>query len=366
MANLERIANVQISLNTGGISAEGFSTMLVVGTSTLTKNRVETYTSIDELTEAGYKDTDPIYIACASAFSQTPAPAVVKVGRRAESTEPLADTMAAIMAEDSDWYGWILASTAPEDILAAAKWTEAHRKLLGIQSADTEIIDAGNTSDIFTQLQTLNYFRTYGFYHANAETENLAAAIMARCFSINPGGETWALKPLAGISTDGLTETQYNTIVKKGGNTFERFRNRAVTQNGKVFGDEWIDVIRFRDWLAEEITVNVFNCLVNNDKVPYTDAGIALIENQIIAALKLGQARGGIAPDEYDEDGNRNQGWTVTVPRAASISANQKASRKLDDVKFTARLAGAIHQITIRGSLTYANLIAGGTTAVTV
>lgn len=361
MANLERIANVQISLNTGGISAEGFSTMLVFGTSTLTQNRVETYTSIDELTEAGYETTDPIYIACAAAFSQTPAPELVKVGRRASASETIADAMAAILAEDSDWYGWILTSDDEDDIIAAAKWTETHNKLLGIQSSAEEIIDAGNTSDIFSQLRDGNYYRTYGFYHANAATENLAAAIMARCFSINPGGETWSLKQLSGISTDGLNETQYNAIVKKGGNTFERFRNRSVTQNGKVFGDEWIDVIRFRDWLVEEITLNVVNLMINNDKVSYLDDGIALIENQIIAALKLGQTRGGIAPDEYDDDGNVNKGWTVKVPKAANISANKKASRKLDDVKFTARLAGAIHQITIRGSLTYENLTVAAT-----
>ena len=63
--------------------------------------------------------------------------------------------------------------------------------------------------------------------------------------------------------------------------TFERFRNVSITQNGKVAAGEWIDVIRFRDWLQEEITVNVFNALVNSDKVPYTDDGIAIIETQI-------------------------------------------------------------------------------------
>ena len=123
---------------------------------------------------------------------------------------------------------------------------------------------------------------------------------------------------------------------------------------------EWIDVIRFRDWLAEEIKVYVLNVLVNNEKVPYTDAGIAIIEGAIRQSLRQGQVNGGIAPVEYDEEGNKNLGYTVTVPLAANISANQKASRILTDVKFTARLAGAIHVVEIKGSLTYENLLVGG------
>jgi hypothetical protein len=164
------------------------------------------------------------------------------------------------------------------------------------------------------------------------------------------------------VTTDPLTETQYIAITGKNGNTFERFRNISITQNGKVAAGEWIDVIRFRDWLQEEITVNVFNALVNSDKVPYTDDGIAIIETQIRQALELGTRRGGIAPIEYDEDGNENYGYTISVPLSSSISANQKATRVLQDVSFKARLAGAIHVVEITGSLTYENLIVGGAT----
>ena len=160
---------------------------------------------------------------------------------------------------------------------------------------------------------------------------------------------------VTGRDTDLLENTEYAIA-------FQPYQTESsveipVTQNGKVAAGEWIDVIRFRDWLQEEITVNVFNALINRDKIPYTDEGIAVIEAQIRKALQLGVRRGGIAPDEYDEDGNTNLGYTVEVPLAASISANQKASRVLNDVKFTARLAGAIHVVKITGSLTYENLI---------
>ena len=183
---------------------------------------------------------------------------------------------------------------------------------------------------------------------------------MSRCFTAVPGSETWALKRLAGVKVDALTETQFIVLKNKNVNTFERFRNLSLTQTGKVSAGEWIDVIRFRDWLAEEIKVNVLNVLVNNEKVPYTDSGIAIIEGAIRQSLRQGQVNGGIAPVEYDENGDKNLGYTVTVPLASNISANQKASRILTDVYFTARLAGAIHVVEIRGQLTYENLLVGG------
>lgn len=450
MANIDRIVNVQISLNTNGVSKEGFSTMLVVGTHANTLNRVVTYTNINDLNNDGFSTNDPIYKAVSAAFSQTPRPRQVKVGRRqveelnvsvsnvkdntdytitvsskdnngnvieevykfssstsatansiieglqsemdsdtavtatvtgeklkliaksnksfavklsnnlsmelTDPTEEIADTMTAISSSDSDFYGIILASRDKVDIMAMAEWVETQNKIFGTATTEQGAKDSETDTDLLSMLKAKNYYRTFAFYHEDI-TEYIEAGVMARCFAIEPGGETWANKVLSGLTADNLTETEYLAVVSKNGNTFETFRNKSITQNGKVAGDEWIDVIRFRDWLQEEIKVNIFNLLINSDKVPYTDGGIALIENKIRQALLLGQRRGGIAPTEYDEDNNENQGFVIEMPLAADIPANTKAQRILEDIKFTARLAGAIHAIEITGSFTYENLI---------
>lgn len=451
MANIDRIVNVQISLNTNNVSSEGFNTILVVGAHMNGTERVKTYTNITDLTTDGFSTTDAIYKAVSVAFSQIPRPRQVKVGRRqieevnvsvnnikdntdytvtisskdnkgiiteqeykfnsstsatattivsglqsvmtddtvvtatvesenlklvakssktfsvkvssnlsielAEPTEEIADTMSAIMASDSDFYGIVLASRDKDDIMAMAEWVEAQTKLFGTSTSEPGAKDSETNTDLLSMLKAKNYYRTFAFYHELADSEYLEAGVMARCFAIEPGGETWANKVLSGLTADNLTKTEYLAITNKNGNTFETFRNKSITQNGKVAGDEWIDVIRFRDWLQEEITVNVFNLLINSDKVPYTDAGIALVENQIRQALLLGQRRGGIAPTEYDEDNNENLGFTIEMPLAANIPANTKAQRLLENVNFTARLAGAIHVVEITGSFIYENLI---------
>ena len=452
MANLDRIVKVDISLDTTGVSTEGFSTILCVGPHLHSLPRVSTYTSADQMLDDGFSADDPLYKMVSGAFSQTPSPAAVKVGRRQVNsctvtvaqlratsaytltvsgygddgnvtektysytndkgssedvlqglstavtgdesallsasysdgvltlqakdpskpfalkassmlsvelgsvTESVAQTMAAVMNSDSDFYGVAFTSKEQDDVLAMAEWAESAGKLYGTSFGGDTVKNSEMTTDTGSQLKAKNYYRTFWFYHA-VENEYPEVAVMARCFAVDPGGETWALKKLAGITVDPLTETEFNAITGKNGNTFELFRNVSVTQNGKVAAGEWIDIIRFRDWLEEEIKTNVFNLLINRDKVPYTDAGIAAIESRIREALELGQSRGGIAPTEYDEDGNQNLGYTISVPLAANISANTKANRELTDVTFTARLAGAIHVVDITGSLTYENLI---------
>lgn len=452
MADITRIANVQISLQTTGINKVSFDTLLIAGPHVVSLPRVSTYTSPSAMISDGFSATDPLYLAAADAFSQIPRPRQIKIGRRqvdavtlkiddvnnngeyslsilkldansntlsypythtaddsatateiaeglallvnaatatngiaattssgdliltnstagtafavtlpdsmavktATAADTIAEDMTAINAEDKDWYGFGITSRVPADIMAAAAWAESEIKLFGYAVAEAGAISAASTTDTPYLLKNGNYYRTFGFYHAAAATDFPEIACMARCFAVKPGGETWANKKLAGVSTDGLTETQYLAAKGKNCNTFESFRDSvSITQIGKVAAGEWIDVIRFRDWLQEEMQVNIFSLLINRDKVPYTDEGIAAIEGQMIKALELGQRRGGIAPTEYDADGNEIPGWKISVPLAADISANTKASRILEDMTFTARLAGAIHVAEITGSLVY-------------
>ena len=97
----------------------------------------------------------------------------------------------------------------------------------------------------------------------------------------------------------------------------------------------------------------VANLFITRPKVPYTDGGISLVQNQMIASLKSGQDAGGISEDEFDEDGHTIPGFTTSVPLASSLTPAEKASRKLKRCTFKARLAGAIHHADLNGSLTY-------------
>ena len=188
-----------------------------------------------------------------------------------------------------------------------------------------------------------------------AATQFADVAWASRTLTIAPGGETWALRRLAAVTPDKLSSTDRNTIVGKGGNTFEYYQessNIALTSPGKVAAGEWIDVIRFRDYLKDLIQTNLVQLMINRDKVPYTDGGIQLLGSNLKSSLRTGQNVGGIAPDEVASDGTKRPGFNVTIPLSSEIDDVTKASRVVY-LKFNARIAGAIHVTNITGALAY-------------
>ena len=73
----------------------------------------------------------------------------------------------------------------------------------------------------------------------------------------------------------------------------------------------------------------------------------------IESVLSAAQRTGGIDEDRYDENENLERGYIVTAPKSSSISITEKRNRKLTGISFIARLAGAIHEVAIRGTLVY-------------
>jgi hypothetical protein len=263
-----------------------------------------------------------------------------------------AEIMAAINGENSNWYAFCDSDHIEGDISSYAAWAESSQKLFVCTLSTPESIKppSGNTS-VAAELKSGNFFRTAWWYNPDP-LEFTDIAITARSFTKYPGGETWANQRLNAVQVTPLSETNARNIFSMNGNSFEPFRNINITQNGKTAGGEWIDVIRFRDWLCEEVRTRVFLQMVDN-RIPYTDPGIGMIRIRIDQALAFGVSRGGIAPPELDADDNIVPSYTIDMPLSQSVSFNNKANRLLQDVYFTARLAGAIHVVEIKGVLTY-------------
>jgi len=77
-------------------------------------------------------------------------------------------------------------------------------------------------------------------------------------------------------------------------------------------------------------------------KVAYTEAGMEQVATEIRGALSLGESNGLLVPGQS----------TVTVPKISTVSSADKGARVLNNVKFTAVLQGAIHKVTIQGTVT--------------
>lgn len=263
----------------------------------------------------------------------------------------LASDLAAIAAEDaSGWYAMLHPLPSKAVLTILDTYAEANEKLLIAATQDSDVINLSDTTDnnsgtpltIAGLLKSTTALRTALIYHpSNGAFAD--AALAGANLPRDPGSETWAFKSLIGVTASALTATQRTNAVAKFVTPYETVASVNVTEVGKVSGNEYIDVIRFRDWLRANMAADIFAAKTRMPKIPYTDAGIALIQGIVLARLKAGVAAGGLASSPAPR---------VTVPLAADVSSADKASRTLNNVKFDATLAGAIQITNITGVIT--------------
>lgn len=360
--NLNNIVSVNIDLTSPAIDSASFDNLLIVGLPPVTPKGtlpdIGAYSDLDEVESAGYISTgtnaDPVGIAARIAFSQNPRPSLLYIAAQQEDGVNMLESPVDTLRRANKTPGWYMICPAGIDesmYEEIAEWTETQNKQFGY----TYLADTDPVSEI--------YYRSHGWcglVHdedlpgdvpvANAY---LHCGIVAKGLSYPSGSETWAFKKLASVHPSKISSTLIKSIVDGHSNYFAQYAGRNISMNGQVRAGEWIDVIRGRDWLQNDMQIRIFNLLLMNPKVPYTNSGIGSVQNEMIASLKTAQKRGIVAEDEFDEEENLVPGFTTSVPNSMSLTATQKASRILSNCKFSARLAGAIHVIRVDGALTY-------------
>lgn len=255
------------------------------------------------------------------------------------ATETWPATIEAVQDANDTWYALTTNTHVKADVLAIAGAIEAKRKIYGFSTSDADVKTTA-TDDVMSSLQDLSYQRTFGLWSATADTEFPECAWIGFQLQERPGSNTWAYKTLAGVTVSTLTDTESTNIKAKGGNTYERIGGLNVTVGGNMAGGEWIDTMVFVDWLEARLRERIWFRLANSKKIPYTQAGATIIETEVRAQLREGIRVGGLADSPAP---------VVRVPDVLTIAPNLRAQRIFDGIEFEARLAGAIHYVTIRG-----------------
>jgi len=251
----------------------------------------------------------------------------------------IASDLAAIQQADPDWYALVITQRDATNVTDTAAWIEAEIKIFLSSSNDAEILNPISTTDIAYTLNAAAYERS-GILFSNDYLKYPEAAWLGRQLPTDAGSSTWMFKTLAGITFDSLTDTQSQAARAKEANTYEKIGGVNITREGTMANGEYIDIVRGVDQLQATMTENIYELLVNQPKVPYTDAGIASVEAAVKSALTASQDSGFLAI---------NPPYIVTVPLASEVSNANKVARFLPDVKFSATLQGAIHKIKVLG-----------------
>lgn len=371
--NYDLIANVNISIKSPIADETSFDHVLLVGPLPKTPSATppkayNAYFSLDEVIKCGWKvdgdDADPIGKAAQLAFAQTPRPNVIYIAPQQtveENDEQVVESAVATITRAnaySDWYVVCTAGVPKTQYAAIAAYIETQKKMFAFVETDFFAQASGGKPIVSGEL-----YRTiciFGCETADQTSETmpdvnnyLALSWVCKWLKNEPGSETAAYHTISGAKPVALSKVDMDALNKENVSYLAHVGSRDVVIGGATLSGEWADIIRFRDWLENDMQERVANLFIEVSKIPYTDKGIALIQNQMLASLKEGQNKGGIAEDEYDGAGKNIPGYSTSVPRASDISPAAKKSRKLTGMKFKARLSGAVHLVNIEGSLTY-------------
>lgn len=339
MANLSRVVTLAITKGTRQVSRAGFGTGMILSLHTEFAGRIKYYGSLTEVTD-DFATTDDEYLAASLYFSQARTPALLAIGRIDAGDANIAASIDAVIDESNDWYALILIDRTQSVVEAAAAKIETLKKIFITASADTDILDGASTTDVAYVLSQLNYERTGVLYHSTAATAWPEAAWLGRMLPLDPGEGTWKFKTLVGVAADDLTEGQILAAEGKNCNVYIPIGGVSITSEGVVVSGEFIDVTRFIDFFEARTQENVYSTLINVEKIPYTNKGIAAVESAVRKTIGLGLDVGGIAPDPTP---------VVSVPDVLDVDSADKAARLLQNVEFAFTLAGAIHKVEIDG-----------------
>ena len=342
MSDLDRIINVNITRQTGGIATKNFSTILLLSQDAVVRHKE--YFSSTEVAD-DFTTTSEEYYAAVNLFSQSTTPTKFAIGQwDSVGLETITDALVAINTVNDQWYGLVSIDTTAADMVLASTWARANKKFLFTATTEAAaLVDPDTTSLPYLLNNGSNVSNiTYNATSRNGTAQgyqDLAEAVYHLVKT--PGSYTPAYKTLATCTPDVLTGSQVGVLLGKQCNIFHSVSGRNVMEQGLATGAEveYTDTYIGIDWLQARIQEEVFLLLSNSPKIPYTDAGVAQIESAVASVLKTAVGNDFLAD------------FVITADATADQSTSDRASRTYNGLSFTATLAGAIHYVTINGTV---------------
>lgn len=335
--NLDNIVSINITTGSLQMAQKGFGVPLIIDLS-LTENadldRIITIGDLSDLPEQ-YDSESHMYTIAKTLLSQSPSVDKIKIARRFKSDKKITDTFDAICRMDNDFYGVLLAKT--DDNAAYIKEAKELAGLIALQPLMLGLDVNKDSKAIASDLSTIKNKRTFCIH---SDKQCLAAAWMGKMLAQPPGLSTWAFQTLVGIASRGYTTTEIDNFKKTHTNYYTTISDAGVTLDGRMASGEFIDTVRGLDWLQIRMQERLFRVMMINKKVPYTLKGIDIVRSEILGQLQEAIERGVLAPEPEP---------TVSIPTPDQINKTDRQARKLPNVKFSGRLQGAIHHITIDG-----------------
>lgn len=248
-------------------------------------------------------------------------------------TETWVEALEAVEVENDTWYLLLAETQVAAEQEALSDAIQAREKIYGLSSADPVALTTA-TTDIGARLNAKSAGRTFGVWLATAATDFPEAAWAGSQLALTPGSNDWDFKRANGVTVSKLSPTQITNLKNKSWNYYTAKGGVNIFQNGDMFDKKPIDVQVGKDWLKARLQEGIYFRIINSLKIPMTDDGLVIVENEIRAVMSLAQSNGLV-----------DRGWTVSTPSVLSISENLRAQRAAGVFVIRARLQGSVRSV---------------------
>lgn len=246
------------------------------------------------------------------------------------------------LAQSSEWFGFCIETRTENDILAAAEWAEGHGRLFFAQSSDADILTS-STSDIASQFEDLSYQMTaVAYYSDDADYFDVGWMVGFLGHSFDQTAPTAVYNTVKGIAPDLSDSTGQLNAEAKNANYYSTLKGIGATFGGTVADGRDIEHVVTGEWvkarLSEGVATLFLGASERGERVPFSDQGIAMLEQVTFDVLLLGERLGHFNPGTSEVD----------MPRRADISPGD-LQQGLLRYQWGTQYSGTIKEVTIQG-----------------
>lgn len=312
---------------TKAIKSSTFNKVAIVS---FTENQDYTVvSSTEEITEGNEK-----LLAVAKVFlAQDNAGEVAVYGVDRETTEKTIDQI--LDAHASEFYGLLCTSNDPQEIISIANWASANEKLFIVTPAPET-----TTVDLVGMAKDINSGRVAIYAHAGDSLKKhqpLDAGIAGVCFPMEVGSVSWSHKSPNLVAAYGYKRAEEALLEAGNVNYLGEEYGTYITKYSYTTNGSHTDICRAKDFAKARLGEAVFGLLARMAKVPYSDAGIALVRKELKLVLEDMVVKGIIHPE-----------YVISVPTFANIPTNTRAQRILENVKIDATILSPIEKVKVQ------------------
>ena len=215
--------------------------------------------------------------------------------------------------------------------------------VVGLEATDANV----EAAETFNQTYIGNK-RTIAFMAGTGDdTKYAVGALIGKLGNETVGAITWKFKTLNGVKAIDFTKAQIDKLHKNGIFTYVNKAGIDQTSDGITIGGEFIDALHGDDWVKASIENNVQNLLTTSGKVTFDSSGIAQIDGVVTSVLQDATTNGIVLIDAESGQGQ----YTVTAQSRADTPAEDIAQRHYNGLSFSYTRAGAIHSVTVHGTV---------------